>query len=112
MIKNQGNIAYIEKMDNFRDKNYNLSKKDSTADISFRTDSGTLITKEQFYTVEILEDYQAGRPVKLFYDPSDPQNKAIFEKVVLSNKINYYQTYVFLLITMGLLTLAFFPRRR
>ncbi len=116
-LKNHGKVAYIEEMDDFHKKYYYGRRgfrrnSDDVANIKFRTNKGTLIVKEQYYTDEILKDFQAGRPVKIFYDPKDPHNKAIFEKVVRSKNINYKRAFFYFSLTMGLLLATFFPKQR
>ncbi len=112
-LQNYGNVAYIEEMGDFHEKNYSrFNGSDPVANIKFRTNTGAVIIKEQFYTDEILKDFQAGKPVKIFYDPKDPQNKAIFEKVVQSPNLNYKGAYGFFFITLILVVITFSPRLR
>ena len=111
-LQNYGNVAYIEEMDDFHKKIYHRRASDPVANIKFRTNTGAVIVKEQFYTDEILEDFQTGKPVKIFYDPKDPQNKAIFEKVVQSPKLSYKKAYQYFFITLVLVVMAFSPKMR
>jgi len=50
-----------------------------TAEFTFETENGSKITKSKSFPKELLADFEAGTPVKVFYDPRDPA-EFVFEK--------------------------------
>ena len=43
-----------------------------TAELKFRTDTGQAMTIKRSFPEAVLKDFQAGRPVNIYYMPGDP----------------------------------------
>jgi len=59
--------------------NYTKRKSIYTAQFSFTTEKGEKITAKHSFPSELIADFEAGRPVTVLYNPSQPHD-FIFEK--------------------------------
>ena len=97
-IKSFDQTAFVGSIDN-----YTISRSSHYATFTFVANNGNVITKTQSFPRELVDDFRSKRPVKIYYDPSNP-SEFVFEK----------STFPWLTVTIGLgifLISAFVYRR-
>jgi len=77
-MKSTGHVAIVQPI-----KNYTESKSGGSsiylAEFRFQTDSGKEVVQKHSFPEELIEDFKAGVPVRVLYDPNDPST-FVFEK--------------------------------
>ena len=73
-IKSLGQTAIVEPIDS-----YKKHKRTYTATFSFKTHAGQQISTNRSFPKDLIQDFEAGKPVKIFYDPNSP-SEFVFEK--------------------------------
>jgi hypothetical protein len=54
-----------------------------TAEFTFKTESGSVITRKRSFPEELIKDFESKIPVKVLYDPRNP-SEFVFEKETAS----------------------------
>jgi hypothetical protein len=73
-IKSFGTTATVNPIDR-----YTQRKRIYTANFSFKTSTGQAVSAGKSFPKELIDDFKTGRPVKVFYNPNNP-NEFVFEK--------------------------------
>ena len=73
-----GVAAVVEPVANYT-KRRSSGSTTYTAEFTFKTDTGSVVTRRRSFPEELLADFRSGTPVKVIYDPRDP-SEFVFEK--------------------------------
>ncbi|WP_162932662.1 DUF3592 domain-containing protein [Solimonas sp. K1W22B-7] len=77
-LKKIGTVAIVEPISEYTDSS-SRGNHTYTAEFVFETEDGTTITKKTSFPKELIADFEAGTPVKVFYNPTNP-SEFVFEK--------------------------------
>ena len=72
-IQEQGKLAIVEPITNYTEFKQGGSST-YTAEFRFKIEGGREIVLKHSFPEEVLSDFKAGKPVQIFYLPSDPSN--------------------------------------
>ncbi len=70
-LKKMGHLAVLDRVQEYTDHNQK-GMHTYTAELSFKTETGTDVRFKHSFPESALDDFKAGTPVSVYYDPNDP----------------------------------------
>jgi hypothetical protein len=70
-LKKMGHVAVLDRVQEYTDRSQK-GMHTYTAELSFKTEAGNQVRFKHSFPESALDDFKAGVPVSVYYDPNDP----------------------------------------